>query len=130
MNMSNPLNHLGSIWYHSEPQEVPYFPNQFLGWDFFCCFLQQTGSRTTAYLSNIIFNDQNLPKHNFMQSETIVVTFSFSFLPHFDQSAQMRQSSGFWGILTGRGRCDDPEGGRHGLGGRHFVLPFHLILSV
>ena len=36
--------HLGSIWYHSEPSDVPYSPNQFLGWDFFCRFLQQTGS--------------------------------------------------------------------------------------
>ena len=42
--MSDLLNNLGSIWYHSEPLGVPYFPNQFLGWDFFCCFLQQTGS--------------------------------------------------------------------------------------
>ena len=42
--MSDPLNHLGSIWYHSEPSDVPYFPNQFLGFDFFCCFLLQTGS--------------------------------------------------------------------------------------
>jgi hypothetical protein len=29
------LNHLGSIWYQSEPLEVPYCPNQFLGLDFF-----------------------------------------------------------------------------------------------
>ena len=29
------LNHLGSIWYYPEPLEGPYFPNQFLGWDFF-----------------------------------------------------------------------------------------------
>ena len=28
--------HLGPIWYHSEPSEVPYLPSQFLGWDFFC----------------------------------------------------------------------------------------------
>jgi hypothetical protein len=41
--MSDPLNHLGSIWYHSKPLEVPYSPDQFLGWDFFCRFLQQTG---------------------------------------------------------------------------------------
>ena len=27
--------HLGSIWYHSEPSDIPYSPNQFLGWDFF-----------------------------------------------------------------------------------------------
>ena len=35
---------LGPIWYHSEPSNVPYSPNQFLGWDFFCSFLQQDGS--------------------------------------------------------------------------------------
>ena len=27
--------HLGPIWYHSEPLDIPYSPNQFLGWDFF-----------------------------------------------------------------------------------------------
>ena len=31
--MSDPINHLGSIWYYSKPLEVPYSPNQFLGWD-------------------------------------------------------------------------------------------------
>ena len=36
--------HLGPIWYHSEPSNVPYSPNQFLGWDFFCRFLQQDRS--------------------------------------------------------------------------------------
>ena len=35
--------HLGPIWYNSEPSDVPYSPNQFLGWDFFCSFLQQDG---------------------------------------------------------------------------------------
>ena len=45
MNMSDPLYHLGSNWYHSEPLEVPYLPNQFFGLDFFCRFLQQTGSK-------------------------------------------------------------------------------------
>ena len=33
--MSYPFNHLGSIPYHSEPSEVPYSSNQFLGWEFF-----------------------------------------------------------------------------------------------
>ena len=32
--MSDPLNNLGSIWYHSEPSDFPYSPNQFLSWDF------------------------------------------------------------------------------------------------
>ena len=27
-------NHLWSIWFHSEPSDLPYSPNQFLGWDF------------------------------------------------------------------------------------------------
>ena len=34
------LDNLGSIWYHSEPSDVPYSPNQFLALD----FLQQDGS--------------------------------------------------------------------------------------
>ena len=37
--------HLEPIGYHSEPSDVPYSPNQFLGWDFFCRFLQQDSSR-------------------------------------------------------------------------------------
>ena len=37
--------YLGPILYHSEPSDVPYSQNQFLGWDFFCRFLQQCGSR-------------------------------------------------------------------------------------
>ena len=35
MSMIDHFNHLGSIWYHSQPLEVPYSPEQFLGWDFF-----------------------------------------------------------------------------------------------
>ena len=58
--------HLGSIWYHSEPSDVPYSPNQFLGWDFFCHFLQQDSSRpkffhVTLYLDrNFDFFDKPL----------------------------------------------------------------------
>ena len=36
--------HLGPIWYHSELSDVPYSPNQWLVMNFFCRFLQQTGS--------------------------------------------------------------------------------------
>ena len=35
MNMSDSFNHLGSIWYQSEPLEFPYCPNQSLGLDLF-----------------------------------------------------------------------------------------------
>ena len=38
------LAHLQPIWYHLKPSNVPYSQNQFLGLDFCCCFLQQTGS--------------------------------------------------------------------------------------
>ena len=40
-DQGGPQTNLGSIWYHTEPSYVPYSPNQFLGWDFFCRFLQQ-----------------------------------------------------------------------------------------
>ena len=33
--MSDPLIHLGSIWHPSESSDIPYSPNQFLGWDVF-----------------------------------------------------------------------------------------------
>ena len=39
MNMTDPLNHLGSIWYHSETLEVSSFQNHFLGLDPFLPFL-------------------------------------------------------------------------------------------
>ena len=42
--MSDPLNNLGSIWYHSVHSDVPYSPNQFFGWDFLCRLVQQAGS--------------------------------------------------------------------------------------
>ena len=42
--MRDTLNNLGSIWYHSEPSDIPYSPNYFLGWDFFHRFLQQDSS--------------------------------------------------------------------------------------
>ena len=48
MSMSDPLNHLVSIWYYSEPSDIPYSPNQFLALDFFCHFLQQDGSSPVA----------------------------------------------------------------------------------
>ena len=51
MGINMGINHLGCIWYHSEPLDVPCSPNQFLGWDFFCRFLQQTGSSIYLYLS-------------------------------------------------------------------------------
>ena len=43
--------HLGPNWYHSEPPDVPYSPNQFLALDFFCHFLLLYCS--TAYLVSI-----------------------------------------------------------------------------
>ena len=50
MSMSDPLNHLGSLWYHSKPLEFPYSPNQFLGWDFFAVSYSKTALKgNTAY---------------------------------------------------------------------------------
>ena len=44
MSMSGPLNHLGSILYHSEAIEIPYSRKPVTGHELFCRFLQQTGS--------------------------------------------------------------------------------------
>ena len=41
--MNDPLNHLRSIWCHSKPLEVPYFPNQFIVWDFFVISYSKPG---------------------------------------------------------------------------------------
>ena len=30
------------LWYHSEHSDVPYSPNQFLGWDFFAVSYSKT----------------------------------------------------------------------------------------
>ena len=48
--MSDTLNNLGSIWYHPDSLEVPYFPTSFLVWTFFPRFLQQTGSSEKSTL--------------------------------------------------------------------------------
>ena len=50
MSMSDPLNNLGSILYHSKSLEVPYSSKQYLDRDFFCHFLQQGGSIFCMYL--------------------------------------------------------------------------------
>ena len=52
MSMSDPLNQLGSVWYHSEPSDRCPPPNQFLGLDFFCRFLQQDGSKILYFVAN------------------------------------------------------------------------------
>ena len=44
--MTDPLNHLGSIWYHSEPLEISYLTKPVSWFGLFCHFLQQTGSST------------------------------------------------------------------------------------
>jgi hypothetical protein len=42
--MSNPNNHLKSIWYHSEHSYVPYTPKPVSWLELFCHFLKQTSS--------------------------------------------------------------------------------------
>ena len=43
---------LGPISYHSAPSDVPYFPNQFLGWD---CFAVSYSKTALALLTFFIF---------------------------------------------------------------------------
>ena len=52
--MSDQPHHLGPIFYHSEPSDVPYSPNQFLGLDFFVVSYNKT-----ALIShkNVVFSE-------------------------------------------------------------------------
>ena len=67
MSIIDPLNHLASIWYHTEPLKVSYSPNHFLGWDFFCCFLQQIGS-SCIKIKREKLPAQTLPRCNLLIS--------------------------------------------------------------
>ena len=78
--MSDPLNHLGSIWYPLTPLDVPYSPNQFLGRDFFCRFLQQTGSSGKQPCCSI---------------EEMALTLEIFLLPVTDFKNSMRQCQPF-----------------------------------
>ena len=51
--MSDPLNHLGSIWYHSEPSDVPYSKNLLRPISWFGLFLQQNDSKWTNEITKI-----------------------------------------------------------------------------
>ena len=46
-----PLNHLGSIWYHSEPSDVPYSENLLRPISWFGLFLHQNDSRSCQHLN-------------------------------------------------------------------------------
>ena len=48
MSMRDPLNHLGSIWYQSEPLETPISKTRVSCLGLFCHSLQQTGSKTLS----------------------------------------------------------------------------------
>ena len=75
--------HLGPIWNFSESSDVPYFPNQYLGWDYFCCFLQQTGS-SQSFLAAISENYRNniplvISKKPKSQKQTLSTTTMLDF---------------------------------------------------
>ena len=54
--------HLGQIWYHSEPSDVPYSQNQFLGWDlFFATSYSKTALRNTKTIMAITLELNKYP---------------------------------------------------------------------
>ena len=63
--------HLGSICYQSEPLEVPYCPNQFLGLDFLLQFLTanrlQYQVKTHPVQENKKNPQKSIQKHSFMR---------------------------------------------------------------
>ena len=74
--------HLGPIWYHSEPSDVPYSLNQFLGWDFFAVSYSkpaleelryspkgwENGNINVSLLSKLIYKAKFLQLINFFHA--------------------------------------------------------------
>ena len=83
MTINDPLNHLGSIWYNSELLEFPYHPNQFPRWEFFRCFLQQTGSNripTSTISSSMQFQKVTIPPfHTELTNRTMIKVLKLYF---------------------------------------------------
>ena len=80
------LNHLGSIWYHSQPLEVPYFPNQFLGWDFFAVSYSKPAlaSPKLSMLQNFYTNSSLWPLKQSLGNHSLVLEIiNWSRLPRF-----------------------------------------------
>ena len=69
--------HFGQIWYHSEPADVPYSPNQFLGLDFFYSFLQQTPNLCLAldFFATSYSKIALIPNHQIWVFTSIVCLF-------------------------------------------------------
>jgi len=57
MSMSDHLNHKGSIWYYSEPLEIPYCLNQYLDRYFFATFYRKV-ALVEKEISNICLQVQ------------------------------------------------------------------------
>ena len=78
--MSDPLNHLGSIWYQSEPSDFPYSPTKFLGWDFFATSYSKTALVIEKTFSNLRLKAKNFGKkmrslEKFTQSVKAEISF-------------------------------------------------------
>ena len=59
-SMSELLNHLGSIWYHSEPSDIPYSENLPRPISWFGLFLQQNNSNEITKLHQFRMDGLNL----------------------------------------------------------------------
>ena len=92
MSMSYPLNHLGSIWYHSEPSDDPYSLNQFLGWEFFGRFLQQAGSRISNNFSSSTELSHGYFKTPSFRERAIVLKVLFCILPNCISNPESNQA--------------------------------------
>ena len=81
MCMSDPINDLGSIWYHLEALEILYCPNQFLSLDFFAVSYSKPAlvDKTWVYFlyTNFFINQAMLETQHtiYVHTEHILVSF-------------------------------------------------------
>jgi hypothetical protein len=86
-DMSKLKNPLMSIWYHSEPSDVSYSPNQILGWEFFASSYSKTALMVfICHAQRMLLYDpkisngpslkfcQNLSKINGMEEKIILMS--------------------------------------------------------
>ena len=75
--------YLGPIWYHSEPSDLPYSPNQFLALDFFAASYSKialTQNMTTDCLLDYEFTTKLLWVSKQKQFDVHNMYWTFSFL--------------------------------------------------
>ena len=79
-------DNLGPIWYHSEPINFPYSPNQFLGWDIFATPYSKTA------LAHESFSNKNQLISMFGSKVSLIISDQFKLKFYKPSPAELTES--------------------------------------